>query len=381
MLRTNTLRISFVLILSWLFHFQGYGQCPFNTPEFPFTTDDPFSLYSWSSNLYMPGQIGGGQTFTNVSFRLDNDFSWGNYTYNDIRVYMRHTSVSNFASDPGYPGTGGFTQVYSGGMTFNGPGIYTFSFNVAPNFVYNGTDQLEVLFENRGGSDNTSEEPWFDRTDDAGSGVFPGKVGWGFSFANATTISSNRRFNLQINGVMCSGFPLPVSLTKFDAKCDDEKVSLTWQTASETNNDFFTIERSNEDGSFEVIGRVNGHGTTTTTSHYSFTDESPLNGNGFYRLSQTDIDGTTTQYNILTTRCGEEFNVQVSPNPFNDRLRVNSSRNGTIQLIDISGKVVLDQHLSAGENEIVTESLESAVYVAQITLESGETEQLKVVKQ
>ena len=169
----------FVMLFAYSFSF---GQlCPLNTPEFPFTTDDSWSTYSWSSGLYLPVQLGGAQTMTSISFRLDNHWSWGNYTYNDIRIYVRHTAVNNFASDPGYPGTAGFTQVYSGNMTFNPTGIYTFNFNSAPSFVYNGTDQLEVLIENRGGTDNTSEEPWFDRTNATAAGIFSGKVGWGGS--------------------------------------------------------------------------------------------------------------------------------------------------------------------------------------------------------
>lgn len=101
------------------FFVSGQTDCPLNTPEFPFTTDDDWALYSWSAGLYMPFQLGGAQTLTTLSFRLDNHSPFGSYTYNNIRIYMRHTSVTNYSSSPGYPGTTGFTQVWSGNMTFS----------------------------------------------------------------------------------------------------------------------------------------------------------------------------------------------------------------------------------------------------------------------
>lgn len=107
--------------------YKAQSNCPYNTPEFPFTTDDSWATFGWSSGLYMPVQLGGAQTLTSISFRLDNDGSSASYTYNDIRIYLRHTVVTNFASDPGYPGTAGFTQVYSGSMVFSGKGVYTFN--------------------------------------------------------------------------------------------------------------------------------------------------------------------------------------------------------------------------------------------------------------
>mgnify|MGYP007011819081 CR=1 FL=1 len=78
-------------------------NCPLNTPEFPFTTDDDWNPFSWSAGLYMPSQMGGAQTMTSISFRLDNT-DWGAHTYNNVRMYLRHTAVNNYASSPGYQG-------------------------------------------------------------------------------------------------------------------------------------------------------------------------------------------------------------------------------------------------------------------------------------
>lgn len=111
----------------------GQVDCPLNTPEFPFdNTDDASDRFAWSSGLYMPVQLGGAQTLTSISFRMDNHFSPGYaYTYNDFDIYVRHTAVDDFTSDPNYPGTAGFTKVYDGSLTLNNPGVYSFTFNVA----------------------------------------------------------------------------------------------------------------------------------------------------------------------------------------------------------------------------------------------------------
>lgn len=375
----------FVLLFAYSFSF---GQsCPLNSPEFPFTTDDNWTLYSWSSNLYYSSQLGGAQTMTSVSFRLDNDWSWGNYTYNDIRVYVRHTAVNNFASDPGYPGTGGFTQVYSGNMTFNGTGIYTFNFNVAPSFVYNGTDQLEVLFENRGGSDNTSEEPWFDRTNGTAAGIFPGKVGWGGSWGAATGTSSNRRFNLALQftnpGDICA-YPLPVELASSNLSCDKHSTTINWETASEKNNDYFTISYSEDGKNWRFVKTIDGAGNSSESISYEEVLNIQSIGVSYYRLSQTDFDGTTETVNTFTANCGEESILKLYPNPSPDKVYLSSSENlieADIQLYDLKGKVyeITFSPSSKNAGEIDINHLARGVYTLRVTTNEVQ-EVIKVVK-
>lgn len=371
------------LMITFIAYSFSFGQiCPLNTPEFPFTTD--YDDYGWSSGLYNPSQIGGAQTMTSVSFRIDNDYSWGNYTYNDIRVYVRHTSVNNFASDPGYPGTSGFTQVYSGNMTFNGAGMYTFNFNVAPSFVYNGSDQLEVLFENRGNSDNTMEEPWFDRTNATAAGVFPGKVGWGGSWLGATGTSSNRQFNLALQftnaGDICA-FPLPVKLASSNLICDNSALVINWKTSSEQNNDYFTIESSVDGKIWREISTVKGAGNSNEEKAYEI--DLP-NHFRYYRLSQTDFDGTTEMLNTFTANCSETDVLKSYPNPAMDKLYLSSSENlvnTKIEMYDSRGQQqrITFSCTSKSSVEINIGHLESGVY--SLRLSSIQIEKvIKVIK-
>ncbi len=110
--------------------------------------------------------------------------------------------------------------------------------------------------------------------------------------------------------------PLPVDLSYFEARKNKEEVELEWTTASETENKYFEIERSPEGRDFEVIGRVNGNGTTSSFSDYSFIDETPLRGNNYYRLRQLDFDGSASLSEVKIVNFESNITeVKVIPNP------------------------------------------------------------------
>jgi hypothetical protein len=88
------------------------------------------------------------------------------------------------------------------------------------------------------------------------------------------------------------GVILPIELLSFSAEVLPGEVLLHWSTATEINNDFFTLERSEDAFAWEIIGQVQGAGTTSQTMHYTFSDRQPLEGLSYYRLKQTDFDGT-----------------------------------------------------------------------------------------
>lgn len=92
------------------------------------------------------------------------------------------------------------------------------------------------------------------------------------------------------------GVVLPVELLSFNTFVNREGVELRWATATEINNDCFTIERSNDLRMWEVLGFVGGSGTTSRPNSYSFTDTQPLAGIGYYRMKQTDFDGQYKYY-------------------------------------------------------------------------------------
>ncbi|NJN78400.1 MAG: hypothetical protein HC803_08785 [Saprospiraceae bacterium] len=82
---------------------------------------------------------------------------------------------------------------------------------------------------------------------------------------------------------------LPIELTSFTAKKQENTTQLNWTTSTEENNDFFTIEKSLDGINFEAIGTKAGAGNSLEVREYNFTDAKPANGKNYYRLKQTDF--------------------------------------------------------------------------------------------
>lgn len=113
---------------------------------------------------------------------------------------------------------------------------------------------------------------------------------------------------------------VPVELTSFKASCNNGIVNLSWQTATETNNRGFYIQRSIDGVMFNDLSFVNGKGNSTEISKYEFIDNNTLSGNIYYRLKQVDYDGTVSFSNVVevSNTMAEIFELsQNYPNPFN----------------------------------------------------------------
>jgi hypothetical protein len=123
-------------------------------------------------------------------------------------------------------------------------------------------------------------------------------------------------YNLMAPSPPCS--VLPVKLTSFSGACDKQKMVLKWTTATELNNKYFTIEQRDETFNWQVIGRVEGAGNSTSLQTYSFTAVQPDKALLFYRLKQTDFDGNYKYSEVITGKqCRNEpaESITLYPNP------------------------------------------------------------------
>ncbi len=127
---------------------------------------------------------------------------------------------------------------------------------------------------------------WRDRGND-GATVTP----WGGWLPSSEVQNQLGPFTL---GSVSAMNPLPIELRYFDARAQIDRVDCEWATVAEFDNDFFSVERSADGNDFETIGTVDAAGESRSLMVYSFTDPSPLPGLSYYRLRQTDVDGTTT---------------------------------------------------------------------------------------
>jgi hypothetical protein len=150
------------------------------------------------------------------------------------------------------------------------------------------------------------------------------------------------------------GSPLPIELIAFNAVPENNKVLTTWSTASERNNAYFTVERSSNATQFEPVGEVSAAGNSNTVLHYSFVDTRPLNGLSYYRLKQTDFDGSFSYSPIVQVKFSRT-DFRVYPNPsggeFYIELYEMEGKEVTIRVFDILARQVLDKKVAVSNNQ------------------------------
>lgn len=202
-----------------------------------------------------------------------------------------------------------------------------------------------------------------------------------------------------INGpiVLSSGSSsLPIKLVQFDAKVVGDAVEITWTTAEEKNNDFFSIERSEDGQTFEKIEEIDGAGNSNQIIKYKTMDDQPLPGVSYYRLKQTDFDGKFTYsplraINRGTNTLSNDPPIEVKslgPNPFSDQLNIEyklaQPGETSIMIFNMSGQVVFEtkKNDDIGNNSFIytdDKNLPPANYILQI-INGNEKVSKKIIK-
>lgn len=164
-----------------------------------------------------------------------------------------------------------------------------------------------------GGITNLKAQRW-NTSVPAWDAPLPGQT----STSNSVTVSSVSSFSpWTLSG---NGSSLPIELLWFTAvPFNNEIVNLDWTTASETDNDYFTVERSADGRNFETVTTVDGAGNSNSLLSYKTTDEKPYSGTSYYRLKQTDMNGEAKYSDIQVVHLEKHslLELALSPNPNN----------------------------------------------------------------
>ncbi len=194
--------------------------------------------------------------------------------------------------------------------------------------------------------------------------------------------------NSGLNGAVSNGVqqpsllvPLSIELLRFEAKVvEKNEVRLTWETARELNNDFFIVERSLDGRQWEYLTVVSGAGNSSTLVSYSTEDKNPYMGTSYYRLKQTDFDGTYSYSEVETINISIG-GISISPNPTSGMLNLVIDK-ATVEgmsyrLVDLQGKTLINGKINEAQLELNLTNLANGIYIFQvlkreITLETFE---------
>ena len=181
------------------------------------------------------------------------------------------------------------------------------------------------------------------------------------------------------NGIGVFIGELPVELTSFTASVNKNKIQLSWETATELNNSGFEVQRKLENSEWTTIGFVQGKGTTTEPTSYTFIDDVSqfISNKICYRLKQIDYNGNyefSDEIEVITLPLEYRLS-QNYPNPFNPvtiiKYEIPENTNVTLEVFDVLGRLIktlVNENKSAGRYEVEfnASELSSGLYLYKI---------------
>lgn len=169
--------------------------------------------------------------------------------------------------------------------------------------------------------------------------------------------------------------PLSVTLNNFTVEKLNRQVLLSWETASEKDNDYFLIERAGEDGVFSSIGKIHAIGNSNTLQSYSSYDENPLMGTSYYRLKIVDTQGNESISEVKSVGFdgGSELRIIPNPNKGNYQIGYHFPEKGIylVELYSMRGEKLISNEISidkSGYKEVKLDevSLHTGVYFVKL---------------
>jgi Secretion system C-terminal sorting domain len=182
--------------------------------------------------------------------------------------------------------------------------------------------------------------------------------------------------------VALPGAVLSTELLNMTAKAVNNTNLVSWETASETNNKGFDVERKSANGTWASLGFVKGSGKAST---YTFEDNAPLSIS-YYRLRQIDFDGTETFSKVVSVSQNTKGRISITPNPTSDKVNININQNdvsdqtATLVLSDMTGRQVLTKTTTAGAFQLDLSHLAKGMYVMTVQANNA-IYQEKIIRQ
>lgn len=162
---------------------------------------------------------------------------------------------------------------------------------------------------------------------------------------------------------------LPIELVYFNVFCSGKDVLISFATASENNNDFFSIEESDNAVDWHVIKEIKAKGNTNTLSEYEYYHPFNSNRKSYYRLKQTDFDGSFSYSKISVINCEDILSdIIIVPNPATNTILINGITTSTkVAIYSLTGELLITKKLDANHHQIDVSNLSNGTYLIQFT--------------
>lgn len=182
----------------------------------------------------------------------------------------------------------------------------------------------------------------------------------------------------------CSIVPLGVEYNTFDAYFKEGGNKVVWSTLSETNSDYFILEKSSDAKVWEFVDIQKAAGNSSQEIFYSAIDKKPTRGGiDYYRLKQFDLDGSVEISEIIFVKNGNNIDFTIFPNPAENEVKISSqSEFNKIEMIDLSGKVVHEMEVPKTHNiQIDLSELINGIYFVKVSDLNGNSQMKKLIVQ
>jgi Secretion system C-terminal sorting domain len=175
---------------------------------------------------------------------------------------------------------------------------------------------------------------------------------------------------------------LPVTFSGFTAQSQGDAALLNWTAAMEENSNYFEVQTSRDGTSWNSIGEVKAAGNSATPTNYTFTDNTPVAGNNYYRVVEVSLDNTEIYSVVRQLSFGQATVLTFYPNPVKNQVTINtgSTTPQSVTLMSVSGRQLQQNNQFVSGGSIDLSSYAAGIYFLAIRNTSGQTEVLKILK-
>ncbi len=220
-----------------------------------------------------------------------------------------------------------------------------------------------------------------------GNITFEGVLGFVGTLAIPYTVKDNKEkkasatiYLTQLDN--CDNCPLPIELYSFEVTLNsNNSVDLKWVSLTEVNNDYYSLYKSDNAQDWSLLENVPGVGNNSNKQTYQITDKIPYNPITYYKLTQTDYDGTVTDLGIRSIKLQANKDIFVYPNPTHRTVTIKGCRLDLNHLklenslgINIT-RLIGKEVQSDGTIRLNLENVSTGVYFLQV-----DTDVIKIIK-